>query len=170
MNDLLYDSTKELLDQYNRELRDKRQETWLLCLLTHLILCMCAEQVQTQVDSFIAFQIQRGACDPVALRNCGTEICRRVEHVVLAHSLVLLRGKLKTLLGRRNPFKYKYQVGEGEALKETELNLVNEIRQVMSDHGKCFPEHGDVFADVIRGGGIRKGYRPILRRLFSNAR
>jgi hypothetical protein len=150
MNDLLDGFTKKLLDHYNRELREKRQETWLLCLLTHLILCMCAEQVQAQVDSFIVFRIQDGACDPIALRNCGTEVCRRVEHVVLEHSWILLRGKLKALLRKRNPFKYMYQVGEGEVLKETELNLVNEIRQVMSDHGKCFPEHGDVFADVIQ--------------------
>jgi hypothetical protein len=139
MNDLLHDFTKELLDQYNRELRDKRQETWLLCLLTHLILCMCAEQIQTQVDSFIVFRIQKGDCDPVVLRNCGTEVCRRVEHVVLAHSLILLRGKLKTLLRKHNPFKHTYQVGEGKVLKESELNLVNEIRQVMSNHSKCFP-------------------------------
>lgn len=149
MTDILKDLTTDLLGQYNRELRDKRPETWLLCLMTHLILCMCAEQVQWQVDTFIVFRILNGGCDPVAIRKCGTEVCRRLEHVVLEHSWDLVRGKLKTLLRNRNPFKYGYQVIEGDSPKETERDLVNVIRQVMSDHSKCFSKHGDVIADEV---------------------
>lgn len=135
MNDLLNDLTKELLDQYNWELRHKRPETWLLCLLTHLILCMCAEQVQTAVDGFIFLRISHGGGDPTTIRRCGTEVCRRLETVTLDHSWDLIRGKLKTLLRKRNPFKYGYQIDESGIQKESELNLVNEFRQIMSDHG-----------------------------------
>ncbi len=148
MNDLLEEFMTDLLDQYNKELLAKRPETWLLCLMTHLVLSMCAEQVQSQVDSFIPFQISKGGCDPVTLRKCGTEVCRRLENVVLEHSWDLIRGKLKTLLKKRNPFKYGYQVEEGDLPKETEVNLVNEIRQVMMEHSKYCPEQGDLFADT----------------------
>jgi hypothetical protein len=139
MNDLLNDLTKELLDQYNSELRNKKPETWALCLLTHFILCMCAEEVQAQVDGFIVFRISRSNCDAETIRRCGTEVCRRLENVVLEHSWDLIRGKLKDRLRKRNPFRYKYQMNEGKVeggiQKEAELKLVNEIRQFLSDYG-----------------------------------
>jgi len=138
MNDLLNDLTKELLDQYNWELRNKRPETWALCLLTHLILCICAEQVQIQVDAFIVLRISHGDCDPETIRRCGTEVCRRLENVVLGHSWDLIRGKLKTLLSKRNPFKYGYhQMNEGGVENEAERNLVNDFLQLKIDHGNC---------------------------------
>jgi hypothetical protein len=148
MNDLLNDLTKELLDKYNWELRHKRPETWLLCLLTHLILCICAELVQIQVDAFIVFRISQGGGDPETIRRFGTEVCRRLENVVLEHSWDLIRGKLKTLLRKRNPFKYG--LDEGGVQKEAELNLVNELRQLMNDHGNRLWQHSHVFADVIQ--------------------
>ena len=149
MNDLLGDLTKELLDQFNWELRNKGPETWLLCLLTHFILCMCAEQVQMQVDAFIVFRIDHGG-DPVTIRRAGTEVCRRLENVVLEHSWDLIRGKLRTLLRNRNPFKYGYQMDEGGVQKEAELNLVNEFRQIMSNHGNRLSWHGGLFANVLQ--------------------
>jgi hypothetical protein len=135
MNDLLIDMTKDLLDQYNWELRDKRPETWVLCILTHLILCMCAEEIQIQVDSFIVWRVSHGDCDPEDIRRRGTEVSRRLENVVLEHSWDLIRGKLKTRLRKRNPFKYGYQVNEGGVQKEAEMNLVNDLRQLKTDHG-----------------------------------
>lgn len=136
MNDLLEDLTKELLDKFNWNLRNNEPETWALCLLTHLILCMCAELVQVQVDAFIVFRIDGGG-DPVTIRQIGTEVCRRLEMVTLEHSWELIRGKLKTLLRKRNPFKYGYQLNEGGVQNEAELNLVNDFLQLKIDHGNC---------------------------------
>jgi hypothetical protein len=140
MTDLLTDLTKDLLGLFNWELRHKRQETWLLCLLTHLILCTCVEIIQVQVDAFIVFRTEHSSVDPETVRRCGTEICRRLETVVLEHSWKLIRGKLKTLLRKRNPFKYGYQTEEvevdGGVEKEAEMNLINEFRDIMSDQGK----------------------------------
>ena len=111
----------------------------MLCLLTHLILCICAELVQIQVDAFIVFRISQGGGDPETIRRFGTEVCRRLENVVLEHSWDLIRGKLKTLLRKRNPFKYG--LDEGGVQKEAELNLVNELRQLMNDHGNRLWQH-----------------------------
>jgi len=96
---------------------------------------MCAEQIQNQVDSFIVFRIQKGACDPTIIRKLGAEVCRRVENIVLNHMWVLIRGKLKSLLTKKNPFKYGYKVVEGQVPKETEMTVINEIRKVMNEHG-----------------------------------
>src|ERR1700719_1094779 len=76
---LSVDLTKEVLAGLQWEVKQKKPKSWAHCLCTHLILCICAEELQISVDAFVHWKISNGAKDPKYVRDCGAEICRRLE-------------------------------------------------------------------------------------------
>jgi hypothetical protein len=136
LNLLLQDLQKQLLDDFDGELKRSEKETWLLCLCTYFVFCMCIEQVQLAVDAFVEYKISKRMGDTGYYLQCGTEICRRLEICAVEHSSILLGGKLKHILKKHNVFKYGFSVDGELGHSESEINLVNSLRQIMADHGK----------------------------------
>src|SRR5208282_4174347 len=97
--------TQDVLTGLDWELKQKNPQSWALCLCTRLILCICVEELQVAVDGFVYFMISHGgAKDPKYVRECGAQICKRLEFKTLLHSWLLLNGVLKGILKNRNPF------------------------------------------------------------------
>jgi hypothetical protein len=135
LNLLLEDLQKDFLDEFDWELRRKENDTWALCLCSYLAFAMCVERLQIAVDGFVQFQISKGDRDPKLIQQYGTEICRRLEKCTLEHAWLLLTGKLRSLLKTNNPFKYGVPKEKNSSKNESEMNLVNDLRQIMIDHG-----------------------------------
>lgn len=137
---LLEDLTKELLDEFNSELRQKRTETWPECLCTLLVLCLTAELVQIGVDGVVSVQISKDDTgDSKLIRQYAIEVCHRLETQILEHSLVLVNGKLKVMLKKHNPFRNGCATDDGPAQNEVKRTLIDDLRQVLSSHGELFP-------------------------------
>jgi hypothetical protein len=135
---LLEDLTKELLDDFTWELKQKRTETWPVCLCTLLVLCLIAEEVQMAVNGFVPFKISKGDTgDSELIRQYGIEVCRRLETQILEHCWVLLTGKLKGMLKKHNPFRHGYTTDDKFVQTQAQRNLIDDLRQVLSDHGNC---------------------------------
>jgi hypothetical protein len=132
---LLEDLTKELLDEFNSELRQKRTETWPECLCTLLVLCLTAELVQIGVDGVVSVQISKDDTgDSNLIRQDAMEACHRLETQILEHSLVLVNGKMKGMLNKQSPFRHGYAMDDGSAQNEVKRTLIDDLRQVLSDH------------------------------------
>lgn len=154
------DLTKEVLAGLQWEVRQMKPKSWALCLCTHLILCICAEEIQISVDAFVQRKISNGAKDPKYVRNCGAEICRRLEEKTLVHSWLLVSGVLRGTLRKHNAFKHGCSINDEPIQSQAEVDLVNSIRQLMNDHGKCSWQLVLMSAYIcIRKRDFRKGKR-----------
>jgi hypothetical protein len=136
LNLLLQDLQKQLLEDFDWELKRLEKETWLLCLSTYLVFCMCIEQVQLAVDGFVEYRISNRRGDTNYILQCGTGICRRLEICAIRHSSILLGGKLKHILKKHNVFKYGFPVDGEMDHSESEINLINSLRQIGVDYGE----------------------------------
>lgn len=129
--------TREVLVDLTWELKQKKPESWTLCLCIHLILCICVEELQASIDAFVNFKISEGAKDPKYVRDCGAEVCRRLEKKTLLHSSLLLDGVLKGILRNHNPFKNGCSINDESIQSQAQVVLIQELRQLISDHSKC---------------------------------
>jgi hypothetical protein len=112
---------------------------WAVSLLTHLLLCTCVELIQIAVDAFVFSTISSTGSDHIYVRRSGRETCRSLEQMMLNHTWLLLEGVLNGITKKRNPFKVGAQMNEELGLNEAETNLVNDIRQIVIDHGNPPP-------------------------------
>lgn len=97
---------------------------------------MCIEQVQLAVDGFAEFQISNRMGDANYIVQCATEICRRLETCAVQHSSILIGGKLKHVLKKHNVFKHGFRMEDKLDYTESEINLVNSLREIMTEHSK----------------------------------
>ena len=132
---LLEDLTKEVLQELDEQLRQKKTEAWTICLCTFLVLCMCAEDIQVAVDAFVIFKASRedGHSSPIV--QSGTEACGKLEKECLEHSWLLLDVILKRILKKDNPFRYCCKIEAEPGQIGAEVKLVKDLRQLMMDHG-----------------------------------
>jgi Protein kinase domain len=126
--------TKEVLVGLEGELRQKKPKSWALCLCTHLILCIYVEELQISVDAFVLWKISNKHEDPKYVRDCGAEICRRLEEVTLLHSWILMSGVLRGILRNHNPFIHDCSINDESIQNQAEVDLVNSIRHLMTNH------------------------------------
>lgn len=175
---LLYtELTKEVLVALERELRQKKPKSWVLCLCTHLILCICAEELQISVGAFVLWEISNGHKDPKYVRDCGAEICRRLEEVTLLYSWILVSGVLRGILRNHNPFKHECSINDEPIQNQAEVDLVNSIWRLMTDHeeeiakkakneyfgcsSRVTADHKE-FRDINRGRLLSKVFKRLL--------
>jgi hypothetical protein len=135
---VLEDLQPKVIDDFDWELRHKRKDTWALCLCTFLVLCLCVEEIQVAVDGFAQYKISNEGGNPTLIRQFATEICRRLEKETLGHTWYLLTGKMDGLK-RHNPFRYGFSADDKSTRSVSEIKLVNDLRQIMSDHGNWLP-------------------------------
>lgn len=139
----LYGILKKLMPEALKELdgRLRRQEkgSWAVSLLTHLLLCICVEQIQLAVDAFVLAMIDSEGADHIYIRQGGRDVCRSLEQRTLDHSWLLLEGILKGITKKDNPFKASAEINDESGMNEAEKNLVNDIRQIAIDHSNSLP-------------------------------
>lgn len=132
LNSLLEDQQKGLIEEFDWELRRKGNDTWAICLCAYLVISLTVEELQVAVDGFAQFKTSKGG-DPILIHNYATEICRRLEKNVLEHAWFLLHSKINGLK-KRNSFVHGFPAGESNRSK-SEVKLIQDLGQIMSDHG-----------------------------------
>ena len=133
---ILGDLQKRVLQDFHWELQPKQKNNWAICLCTFLVLCICVEQIQVTLDGFVLDKISQEVKDPLAankLRECGVEVCRRLDKCVLEHFWILVQGKLNGITRKHNIFIYGCSIDDGPSHKQSEVDLVNDIYQIMTD-------------------------------------
>jgi hypothetical protein len=138
MNLLLEDLTTEVLQGLDSQLRRKKTGPWIICLCIFLVLCMSAEDIQVAVDGFAVFKASTQDGHPNSIVQDGTEACGKLEKEALEHSWLLLNGILKRIKKRGNPFRYRDGMEHEPGQNEAEVNLLKDLRQLMTDHGNLF--------------------------------
>jgi hypothetical protein len=138
MNLLLEDLTTEVLQELDSQLRRKKTGPWIICLCTFLVLCMSAEDIQVAVDGFAVFKASSQDGHPNSIVQDGTEACGKLEKEALEHSWLLLNGILKRILKRGNPFRCRDGMKHEPGQNEAEVNLLKDLRQLMTEHSNHF--------------------------------
>jgi hypothetical protein len=141
---------KGVLDEFDKELRQKNKDDWALYLCTFLVLCMCAEEIQVATDGIVLKIISDEGGDPTKpsrARQVGIEVCSRIERYVLGHSWILVHGKLNGVLRKPNIFIHGCPIDDESGHTESVVNLVDDIRQIITDHSEGPALLGGILAD-----------------------
>lgn len=136
MNLLLHELTTAVLDRFDWQLRGQKKESWLLCLATMIVICMCMEQAQISIDGFCLHRTSSEGGDPRLIQQYGTGACHNIEKMAAEYTSLLLK-MLGGILSEHNPFKLGCTENGAPCRSETEVNFVNEIRQLMIRYSNC---------------------------------
>jgi hypothetical protein len=139
MQTLQMDMTRLVLEGLQRVfLGPKTKASWASCFCITLIICLCIEAVQVASDSHAMAALRK---DP-ACHLSRIEICRQLDDkpfkslVDLFHiAYKTSKAKNKCYLGL-NPIRNGLVVDENGGVTQQMVDLVNEIKQIMTIHGK----------------------------------
>lgn len=143
MNILQYELTLEILEKLQTELRRRSKASWATSFCVILILSMCMEAVQVSVDGFIVQKMLEndGTNTLPASRSDGFEIARRLDHLAFKDCIdifhMIYRSGESTTgsnKGGFNPIRDGIEMDRAQGIDEDTVQLVNEIRRIMSDH------------------------------------
>ena len=150
MHQLLRETTKEVLEDLDRELRGRTKQSWAPCFCCILILCICTEEIQIAVDGFAVHNQPKQ--DSMS-RKTGAEISRKlVDELIMVckyffHEIYRTsKGGTRYSKGGFNPLRYGFDIDEKEGLTPAMHDLVEDIRRVIETHhvlehqGKIFLE------------------------------
>jgi hypothetical protein len=140
----LYLQLKKLIPGALRDLDGRLRQhpkkwPWAVSLLTYLLLCTSVELIQVAVDAFVFSTISSAGSDHIYVLQDGRETSRRLERMTSEHWWLLLEGVLNGITKKCNPFKVGAQMNDESGLNEEDTNLVNDIRQIVIDHGNPPP-------------------------------
>jgi len=141
MHSLLRDMTKAVLDGLEKAiLGSKPKAHWAQNFCVILVLCICIEAVQVASDSFAIAALCK---DP----ECGLSrlsICQALDKKLfkeltglfhMAYKTYRTKGNHKSQTGF-NPIRNGLVVYQDEGITQQMVDLVNEVRQIMTAHGK----------------------------------
>jgi hypothetical protein len=123
---LLEQSIQDLLRVMEKELR-KDWRSWATCFCTILILCILIEQVQAAIDGLVVDKLSREGQDAADIRKRGIKACQALEEPI-NYAWDLFRG----IQGKYEPVKNGRPISPQN---QGEAELINEIREMMSDDG-----------------------------------
>jgi hypothetical protein len=90
---------------------------------------MITEELQTQFDGMVIYNISEEGEDPVRAANSGTTCYRELEDVLINYSWTLFFGKDR----KNNPFKHGCDDESG--LNPGEAKLADDFRHIIRDYG-----------------------------------
>jgi hypothetical protein len=129
---------KELLDkllcEFDKEIKKKGPDNWLLCLPVALLLFMCVEEIQVQVDGFVRYEVSEKEGDPAHIYETGKRICCELEDFA-EHCWLHLKRKLSDVTKGKNPLKYGLPPGGDSGYTEPFVEFVNELHRIIVEHG-----------------------------------
>jgi hypothetical protein len=122
------------LERFDKRLRAQEKATWAVSLLTLLLLSSCIGHIQVAIDASIFAKVSVDGADQSKTRQCGRDICCRLEQEFLEHTWVLVEGIFKSI-SNNSPFKVGPQQIDDFGMNEAEINLVSDIRQILILYG-----------------------------------
>jgi hypothetical protein len=145
MHLLLQETTRDVLDGLERELKTKTKESWAPCFCTILILCICIEELQIAVDGFAAHKATcRSSKANSFTRENGFEISRQLDDLLYNDCKTLFHAiynshkpkGLRNEKGGFNPIRDTHDVNGKNGVTQAMHDLVGEIHEIMGDSGK----------------------------------
>lgn len=138
--------TVEVLEELQAELRRKSKGLWATLFCVIMILSMCMEAVQLAIDGFIVQGLLKKDVTNISSesRADGFQIGRRLDHLLFGDCLDIFHmiyrsGKFEKESTRKtfNPIRDGINVDTSKGIDKETVQLVNDIRRIMSDHREC---------------------------------
>ncbi len=138
--------TLEILEKLHAELRRRSKASWATSFCVIMILSMCMETIQLAIDGFIVQALLKNDMSdlPFESREDGFEIGRRIDELPFRNCLEIFHmmyrsGKFQNESSGKtfNPIRDGVDVDRSKGIDEETVQLVNDIRRIMSDHRKC---------------------------------
>jgi hypothetical protein len=118
----------DLLEGLEREYNPKTRTSWAISFCAILILCMIAEELETQFNGNVVYNIFEEGEDPVLAANSGTTCCRELEDVLINYSWTSFFGKDR----KNNPFRQGCD--DEPSLNPGEAKLLGDFRRIFRDY------------------------------------
>lgn len=138
MQALLEEMTRAVLDGLERiVLGPKTKASWASSFCIILIICLCVEAVQVASDSYAVAALRK---DP-ACRLSRIEICRELDDISFKSLIDIFHMAYKTSKANKktsigfNPIRNGLAVDGNEGITQQMVDLVNDIKQIMTVHG-----------------------------------
>jgi hypothetical protein len=144
VHNILRYTTREVLGSLESELRTRKRSSWPTAFCTILILCLCIEAVQVAADAFVVYTKLRNGGNPTMRREIAIHIARDlddrpyVDWTALFHAIYKSHKSTRSHKPEKlfNPIRDGLQTNKEEGLGKEEVQLVEGIRQLISEHGK----------------------------------
>jgi hypothetical protein len=142
MHELLVETTREILDELETELKTKSKGVWATCFSVIIVLCICIEEIQTAGNGFLMHMRVHQLEDAPSSKDV-VEICRKLDDFAFRHMTELFHAIFKTHKYPSptwrdhvyNPIRDGVQADGDETLRHDSKELVDEVRQIIYDHG-----------------------------------
>jgi hypothetical protein len=140
---LRYGVMREVLQDLESELRMRRKAMWATCFCVAVIICTCIEEAQTAMDAFAMYTGTHGNVRDRPSSDATIDACRQIDDALFVHLFEDFHGTFKTHQPYKphsnksgyNPIRDGPRVNEQEGFDQHAVDLVNEIRQIITNHG-----------------------------------
>ena len=142
LNSLMQETTREILESLEKELRTRTKASWQTLVCAILILSICIEAVQVGTDEYIVQNTVNGNITAMT-RDAAIEACRNLDDLLFKHCTDLFHGIYRTSKpknGHRNdrgfnPVRDGVDLDEKEGLNSATVQLVDDICKITQDYG-----------------------------------
>lgn len=147
MHLLLQETTRDVLDRLERELKTRTKASWAPCFCTILILCISIEELQIAVHGFAVHKATRKSKTNCFSRASGFETSRKLDELLYNDCKTLFhaiynshksKSGLRNEKGGFNPIRDAYDVNENEGITQAMHDLVGEVHELLGDSGEEF--------------------------------
>lgn len=153
MSTLIQESTREVLEKLEKELKGKGKNVWADCFSTICILCFCAEEVQIATQGLIMHNIVNGYGGSTSSDE-GVETCRSLDIYPFTHLMELFHGVYHS---RKQPIPYRpghvfnplrdgVEAYNNNYFDQSSVDLVNGVRLLIFQH--CKPHYLPGFTGI----------------------
>jgi hypothetical protein len=141
MHKLRIETTEEVLDALETELRTKDKRVWATCFCVVVILCVCIEETQIAGVAFpMHTRVHKVKDAPSS--EAVLDVCRQLDERLFRHMTELFHAIFKThrfpsSSNNRvfNPIRDGIEDGVDNDIRCDCLKLVYEVQQIIYDHG-----------------------------------
>jgi len=142
MSVLLHQTTADVLDGLEREIRSRDKLAWGTSFCIILILCMCVEMVQVAADVRIVRKMVTASPHPAVTRDISIDLCRKLDDIPMAQCIGIfhaLHRTKKPKIGPRNehgfnPLRDGLEIDSGAGITQELVDFVEDMRGVVRKH------------------------------------
>jgi len=153
MSTIIQDSTREVLEKLEKELKRRGKKVWADCFCTICILFLCAEEVQIATQGFIMHNIANGYGGSTSSDE-GVETCKNLDIHPFTHLMELFHGvyhSRKQPIRHRpshvfNPLRDGVEAYNNNDFDQSSVDLVNGVRLLIFQH--CRPHYVPGFTGI----------------------
>ena len=142
MHGLMREFTWDVLEKLERELKTRKKSVWATSFCVISILCISIEEAQNAIDRFGMYTKFLGTNVSSSSHGDCIQACRKLDDHLFAHLEELFHGVFGTKkalsVGRKGYAFNPIRTGltDFSDLDQSSLNLINDVRRVISDKGR----------------------------------